>query len=520
MSVVCLDPNHGDQKMIMNGFVLPRNPSFPTDSLPSGSTSQVPKKKFHKGFALPHNPPFPTDSLPSGSTSQGPKKKFHKGVVLSGLKNAFTKCFGTIPKTDHPQAQTEKTFSHKIKENPVPLPRPLSAIPSAGELKLPEKSEHPIAYASIDKGLKELKAICRKKLEGSMPGEICFTEKTIPSLNDLQALYDHFIAAENQQTQNNIDISQNWISKIGTREYLFFPNLIIADCGTSERKGDCGTKEKIICGIDLKTGECISASISQPKRADERQGYFLSEEIFKKLVKLSAKDNQGGILPLQGMLYVSSSKAEEADLMRQIIITKFCPHGTLYDLLNSGIPLTPEQKHKIAKDLFQALLSLHEAGLVHGDLRLENVLLDAFKAFIADFDLTAFGSPKRPACLPFLPPEVILSGDCDMNRYNAQSEVWVLGLILYSLFSGQPPYIVRKLDENGADHPYDLADISLLLPWNLIEDKDETRVSKFLSRMMCEFTDRRISLKDAFNEFMKIPPEELNFIPPPDEAYE
>ena len=105
-----------------------------------------------------------------------------------------------------------------------------------------------------------------------------------------------------------------------------------------------------------------------------------------------------------------------------------------------------EDARAIMCQILEALRSMHESGLVHRDLKLENVLLPSAenhtKIKIADFGLAASWTQgerkmqQRCGTPAFVAPE-ILPSDCE---YDNKVDVWSAGVILYVLLSGFPPF--------------------------------------------------------------------------------
>ncbi|TFK48814.1 kinase-like protein [Heliocybe sulcata] len=69
----------------------------------------------------------------------------------------------------------------------------------------------------------------------------------------------------------------------------------------------------------------------------------------------------------------------------------FCPAGTLFDILQRDGPLAQDDAGMMFRQVVRGLRYMHEvAGLVHGDVKLENVLVDDMGVCkIGDFGMTA-----------------------------------------------------------------------------------------------------------------------------------
>jgi len=76
----------------------------------------------------------------------------------------------------------------------------------------------------------------------------------------------------------------------------------------------------------------------------------------------------------------------DSELYVQGILLPYCQKGDLKTLLeNSEPPIEPWRKDKWAAQIAHALMAIHEAGLMHGDLKGRNVVVDeSDNAFIID----------------------------------------------------------------------------------------------------------------------------------------
>ncbi|MGL4513988.1 MAG: protein kinase domain-containing protein [Lacipirellulaceae bacterium] len=104
----------------------------------------------------------------------------------------------------------------------------------------------------------------------------------------------------------------------------------------------------------------------------------------------------------------------------------------------------------IVADLADGLQHAHDRGLVHGDVKPANVLFgDDDVARLLDFNLSSDSSVADPTTLvvggtlPYLAPEhleALVSGD----RVTPSCDVYSLGVVLYELVAGRPPFPHRS----------------------------------------------------------------------------
>ncbi|KAJ9592088.1 hypothetical protein L9F63_001374, partial [Diploptera punctata] len=140
----------------------------------------------------------------------------------------------------------------------------------------------------------------------------------------------------------------------------------------------------------------------------------------------------------------------------------------VFEKVNGGPLLTRIQEHnhftereasQIIRDLASALQFLHVKGIAHRDLKPENILcvypdkLSPVK--ICDFDLSSgikFNSnlAASPLSTPqlltpvgsaeFMAPEVVEAFIGESNSYDKRCDLWSLGVIMYILLCGYPPF--------------------------------------------------------------------------------
>ena len=117
----------------------------------------------------------------------------------------------------------------------------------------------------------------------------------------------------------------------------------------------------------------------------------------------------------------------------------------------------PEEILRIGRDLAQALSVVHAVGLVHGDVKAENVMRESGGRIVL-MDFGAGGEQRLLAgqrlisgTSRYLPPEVL-----DGAPRGTQSDIYALGVLLYLLASARHPYaetdatLLREAQRRGA----------------------------------------------------------------------
>lgn len=121
--------------------------------------------------------------------------------------------------------------------------------------------------------------------------------------------------------------------------------------------------------------------------------------------------------------------------------------GSLKDLLCEQGALEPSRAASITAQVARALDAAHAAGLVHLDVKPENILLthDHF-TYLADFGIAeAFGDEQISRT--YMAPERFTTG-----RVGSQTDVYSLTCVLYECLTGQPPFEAEDAGELKSAH--------------------------------------------------------------------
>ena len=130
------------------------------------------------------------------------------------------------------------------------------------------------------------------------------------------------------------------------------------------------------------------------------------------------------------------------------IIQEWCRCGSLHDHLRTT-SYVEEDVVKLTKLVVQALYLMHENNIIHGDLKPSNVLVNG--VFFSndekelDIRLCDFGNSllidgheqelrSLVGTLHFMAPENL------RHLYHKKSDIWSLGVLLYSIISGRLPF--------------------------------------------------------------------------------
>ncbi len=121
---------------------------------------------------------------------------------------------------------------------------------------------------------------------------------------------------------------------------------------------------------------------------------------------------------------------------------------TLREVIEKDAPMRYQDAFAIVKEILKALEYAHSKGLLHGDIKPENVLISAEtgKVKLADFGLARIFKQKqeiaRIAGTPFYMAPEVWKGES--SRY---SDIYSVGSILFELLTKKPPFQAESIEE-------------------------------------------------------------------------
>ncbi|XP_078470478.1 caM kinase-like vesicle-associated protein [Lampetra planeri] len=156
----------------------------------------------------------------------------------------------------------------------------------------------------------------------------------------------------------------------------------------------------------------------------------------------------------------------------------------------------------VIKQVLEAVAYLHSLGIVHRNLKLENIVyynrLKHSKIVISDFHLARAedGLIKEPCGTPeYLAPEMV-----GRQRYGRPVDLWATGVVIYILLSGNPPFYDDQDEEDYENHDKNLfrkilsAEFEFDSPyWDDISDA----AKELVTRLMDVDQNTRITAQEA-----------------------
>ncbi|XP_056293072.1 NUAK family SNF1-like kinase 2 [Pseudoliparis swirei] len=222
------------------------------------------------------------------------------------------------------------------------------------------------------------------------------------------------------------------------------------------------------------------------KKAKERSGRLVA---IKSIRKEKIKDEQD-LVHIRREIEIMSSLChphiitiyevfENKDKI--VIVMEYASRGDLYDYICDKKNISEREARHFFRQIVSAVHYCHQNGIVHRDLKLENILLDGNgNVKIADFGLSnlfhcdkylqtfcgspLYASPEIVNGRPYRGPEV---------------DTWSLGVLLYTMVHGTMPFdgnnhkaLVQQISTGNYRKPINPSDACGLIRWMLMVNPD------------------------------------------------
>jgi len=171
------------------------------------------------------------------------------------------------------------------------------------------------------------------------------------------------------------------------------------------------------------------------------------------------------------------------------IIMEIISGGELFDKIVELTHYSEKDASKIIYQVLSGIEHLHSKNIVHRDLKPENLLLSS-KELDADVKITDFGlsyifeegqpheMDKAVGTPGYIAPEMLIMLDTG-KKYGKEVDLWGIGVILYILLCGFPPFY-GDTEDDIYDRIID-CDWKFLSPyWDNISDSAKDLIRKLL----------------------------------------
>lgn len=182
---------------------------------------------------------------------------------------------------------------------------------------------------------------------------------------------------------------------------------------------------------------CVDRRLGREVAAKVMHEQYVHDEVFRERFRREARAMAQLSHPNLVNVYDFSASGDEVFLVMELITG-----GTLRELLAERGPMPPHAAAAVMRGMLTGLAVAHEKGMVHRDIKPDNVLIDASsRVKLSDFGLvraaaeTTQSTDQIVGTVAYLSPEQV-----DGSPTTAASDVYSAGIVLFELLTGQTPF--------------------------------------------------------------------------------
>ena len=221
-------------------------------------------------------------------------------------------------------------------------------------------------------------------------------------------------------------------------------DAVTRQCVATYRCGEMlgqGGFAKVFDFVNVTTGERFACKIIEKEKLKDpskRQKFFAEIDIHRRL-------KHPNILEFIRFF---------EDTHHYYLLLERCCRQSLMDIHQERIVLSVEEIQHIMVQLLMATMYMHSNRIIHRDLKLGNIMIDPYgNVKVGDFgfaaELAHDDERKNTMCgTPnYIAPEVLRSTEKGSPGYSYSVDTWSLGVILFTLAVGKPPFETAKVQD-------------------------------------------------------------------------
>ena len=211
----------------------------------------------------------------------------------------------------------------------------------------------------------------------------------------------------------------------------------LGDTYTIEREIGVGGMSTVFAAVEASLNRHVALKVLQPELVAE-----LSIDRFAREVRLAASLQQANIVPL-----LSAGTAGGFSYYTMPLVDG----NSLRARLASGVPVPLAEAVSILKDVARALAYAHSAGVVHRDIKPDNILLSGGTAVVSDFGIARAmdaarnetGQTLTQAGVSIGTPGYLAPEQVAGEQADSRADIYAWGVVAWELLATRHPFASR-----------------------------------------------------------------------------
>jgi eukaryotic-like serine/threonine-protein kinase len=339
--------------------------------------------------------------------------------------------------------------------------------------------------------LQQIESLYNEALSLSAAERAAFLDRTCGTDGALRNELESLLACE-EQAENYLDkpAFEDMAQSLATEGAGVLVDRMLGRYQLLSLVGRGGMAE-VYCAVDTRLNRLVAVKILPEYMAEDQERLHRFEQEARSIAALNHRHictlhdvgHDGGIHYLVFEYLVGEPLSERLS------------HGPL--------PLMEALEHAI--QIADALVNAHETGVIHLDLKPENIMVTRTGVKLLDFGIAELRYPDAPAIDDFASEKAVAAG-CTVpgtlgymapeqaagQGVDSRADIFAFGAILYQMFTGRSAFTTRT----SGDNPPPISEIEPTLPGAL-----NVLVSRCLARHPSE---RWQSMSDVLSSLQEI----------------
>lgn len=241
-----------------------------------------------------------------------------------------------------------------------------------------------------------------------------------------------------------------------------------------------GQYGQVFCAVSRQTGRLVALKHLDHQRFSTHK--FLRELRF--------------LLSLCHPNIVACQSLEHLETGRHLVMD-YCEGGTLRSLMTEENWLSLPQSLKIVSDVLAGLAHAHDRGIIHCDIKPENILLtvqpDGWTAQISDFGIARLSQEEEGRSTGNTGSPAYMAPERFYGEYSLTSDLYSVGVLLFELLAGHRPFAGTPAELMSAhlNQPLQIPE-SIVEPWRSVLT---TALQKLSARRFRSAEEMRIAIQ-------------------------